>query len=41
MFDFGVRKDMKSMLHMKRCGNREVSSPLMSNINCQVIENDC
>ena len=41
MFGFNVSKDVKSMLHMKRGGNREGSGRFMSNTNCQGIENQC
>ena len=39
MFEFSVRKDMKSMLHKKGRGSREGSNTSMSNTNCQGIEN--
>ena len=40
MFEFGIDKDMKSMLHMRRGGNRKNSGgTFMSNTNCQGIKN--
>jgi hypothetical protein len=39
MYEFSVNKDMKSMLHKKRGGNREGSDTLMSNTNCEGTEN--
>ena len=39
MFEFSVSKDMKSMRHRKRGGNREGSGTWMSNSNDQGTEN--
>jgi hypothetical protein len=39
MFEFGVSKDMKSMLHKKGGGNMESSDTFVSNTDCQRIEN--
>ena len=41
VFEFSVSKDMKSMFHGKKGGNREGSGTFMSNINCQGFENLC
>ena len=41
MFEFGVSKAMKSILHMKGGGCREGSNTFMSNPNCQGIVNEC
>jgi hypothetical protein len=39
MSEFGVSKDMISMLHMKVGGNRESGITFMSNTNYQGIKN--